>query len=158
MLKHLTQLLSLGLLLFLLVGCVVVIDGELIRGATVITTEITPDRIYYICDARTTFMTYEFSPSPILASWTSYLQGVEDPQDQRHFLEDLRPTDDSRVVRLPNGRLRVTFEIPPGTAPLSLQPQFIFEGFTKLVIEARDSLGNTRTYASNDILVRDPCF
>lgn len=158
--KRLALMLSLGALWVFLAGCVLIFDDrDLIRNAAVRTSELAPGIGYYVCDARSTWMTYEFTPSPLLDRWTSYLQGVEDPTDRRVFLEDLRPVGDSRVTRLPNNRLQVTFEIPAGAAPLSLEPQaIVFEGNTRLVIEARDAVGNIRPYASRPIPVRDPCF
>ena len=69
-----------------------------------------------ICDDRATELSYEFNYSGDLIGWTSYLQGVNTGTVKGR--ESFRLSD-NRVERLGGNRVRVTYRIAGGGAPLS---------------------------------------
>lgn len=153
--------LSLGLLLIsmlVLSACDVVITGEPGPGSDI--------RIYnakystnfdgnIICDNRTTYLTYEFSYDGILTRWSSYLKGLNSGDV---FGYDTFYPSDSRVINFNDNYVRVTYAIPPYTAPLSVpasdtlntQGIVVSDGLSRLYVKL-NGLSRDYNLSSKDI-------
>lgn len=105
-----------------------------------------------VCDNRTTNLTYSFSYSGSLDSWTSSLIGVQSGQTAGTATFYLT----SPEVNAAGNQVAVTYSLSPGTAPLSvpktgaISPQSIIvspviKGYTDLKITFYDLNGGSGT-------------
>lgn len=101
----------------------------------------------FICDTRTTTVTYQFDYSPDLISWISYLYGPEG-KDSRYIIDrDIENPFDAQGVWITVSptTVRVDFEVLPRSAPQAVEPQ-ITPGIppTVLVVRGRIEGGELR--------------
>lgn len=119
-LRRLTAPLCLLALGLVLAACDITVDfdwglppGFSITDATYSTNWQDNSGNSYICDDRTTTITYSFSYSGQLDYWSSYLQGINTGNIY------------GRTTFYPSGGssnyVQVSFNVPPGTAPLAVQ-------------------------------------
>lgn len=93
-----------------------------------------------ICDNRRTELNYTFDYSGNLDSWSSFLRGVESGE-----IDGLESFTEADIARY--GEVDVTYEIPPGEAPLKeeserLNPQRI------VVVPNPQVVGRTMLYVT----------
>ncbi len=158
------KLLFLSPLALGLSSCLLV--GDLALTITEFSTNFLVGNESVICDNRTTTVTYRFNASGDLASWQSVLIGRATGAEfgRQNFI----PTDDQDPD---NRRVRVSYEVPPFTAPLRVQPQSIVVtpapqqvlfsdngGRVKLRITARTSDGLSGTLDYGNLRVGNCTF
>lgn len=116
-----------------------------------------------ICDDRITELTYSFNYTTELDSWTSWLEGGFERDEVGR--QTFRPGEAG--VRYGNDRVEVTYEIDPGTAPLTVDPALAPQGIVvvpnprqigQTFLKVRvNGVGFTYTLTSQPIPVIDNC-
>lgn len=167
--KRLFYLFAALVLTFGLSSCIMVVGGLQVTNASFATSywnDNPSNPVYYVCDNKTTLIgyTFRYNDPNLLAGWDSYLKGYASGDIAGSVSFDASDPRNDTTTRT----VTVTYDVPAGSAPLSVTPQTIIVsptpvptpsiiGRTYVEIRVRPTIGTPRIITLGPAFVIDNC-